>query len=239
MHSLSNFDWGWMSAPQNRMRRLIEEEFFTTDTNIYEKHFEVEEGDVVLDLGASIGPFPCVIKDKNPSKIYCVEASYSQFPTLLKNTKEDNITCINKAIWHEDAPTNMEQVYGEPDSDGEVPTFLTPQWVDGIKFSTLIKEYNIDRIDFLKTDCEGGEYDVFNIENLCWLKENLGKVAGEWHLSNPQLKQKFREFRDVFLRVFPNHQIYSVNGVDIKWDLWNEHFIEYYNEVIIYIKNEK
>jgi hypothetical protein len=28
-----------------------------------------------------------------------------------------------------------------------------------------------------------------------------------------------------------------VDGVDIKWDLWNEHFIEYYTEVIIYIDN--
>ena len=237
MHSLNNFDWGWMSAPQNRMRRLIEEEFFTTDTNIYEKHFEVEEGDVVLDLGASIGPFPYVIKDKNPKQIICVEASYSQFPTLLKNTKEDNIICINKAIWSEDGPTNMEQVYGEPDSDGEVPTFLTPQWVDGITFSTLVKEHNIDRIDFLKTDCEGGEYDVFNSENIWWIKDNMKKIAGEWHLSNPQLKEKFRAFRDTYLRLFPNHHIYSVDGVDIKWDLFNEHFIEYYNEVIIYIDN--
>ena len=234
----SNFNWGWMNDPNNRMRNLLEKEFFTTEKNIYEKVFEVEEGDVVLDLGASIGLFPYVIKDKNPSKIYCVEASDSQFPTLLKNTKQDNIICINKAIWNEDGPTYMKQVYGKPDSDDEIPTFLTPRWVDGIKFSTLIKEYNIDRIDFLKTDCEGGEYDVFNIENLCWLKENLGKVAGEWHLSNPQLKQKFREFRDVFLRVFPNHQIYAIDGVDIKWDLWNDHFIEYYTEVIIHINNE-
>ena len=234
---MNDFNWGWMSAPNNRMRRLIEEEFFTSDTNIYEKLFEVEEGDVVLDLGASIGPFPYVIKDKKPSKVFCVEASYSQFPTLQKNTKEDNIICINKAIWHEDSPTNMEQVYGEPDSDGEVPTFLNPQWVDGIKFSTLIENYNIDRIDFLKTDCEGGEYDVFNSENIWWIKDNMKKIAGEWHLSNPQLKEKFRAFRDTYLRLFPNHQIYSVDGVDIKWDLWNEHFIEYYNEVIVYIEN--
>jgi hypothetical protein len=27
--------------------------------------------------------------------------------------------------------------------------------------------------------------------------------------------------------------------VDIKWDLWNDHFIEYYNEVIVYIDNRQ
>jgi hypothetical protein len=30
-----------------------------------------------------------------------------------------------------------------------------------------------------------------------------------------------------------------VDGVNIKWDLWNDHFIEYYNEIIIYIDNRK
>jgi len=28
------------------------------------------------------------------------------------------------------------------------------------------------------------------------------------------------------------------DGVDIKWDLWNEHFIEYYQQVLIYINNK-
>ena len=35
-----------------------------------------------------------------------------------------------------------------------------------------------------------------------------------------------------------DHHVYSVNGVDIKWNLWNEKFIEYYNQVIIHISNE-
>ena len=58
-----------------------------------------------------------------------------------------------------------------------------------------------------------------------------------FHLRTPELKQKFRDFRDVYLRVFPNHQVHSFDGVNIKWDLFNEHFMEYYTEVIIYIDN--
>jgi hypothetical protein len=55
----------------------------------------------------------------------------------------------------------------------------------------------------------------------------------------PTDRSEFREFRDVFLRVFPNHEVYSVDGLNIKWDLWNDHFIEYYNEVIIHIDNRR
>jgi hypothetical protein len=65
----------------------------------------------------------------------------------------------------------------------------------------------------------------------------MSKAAGEWHLSEPEQKNKFREFRDVFLRAFPNHEIFSVDGVNIKWDLWSENFIDYYKQVIIYIDN--
>ncbi len=107
----------------------------------------------------------------------------------------------------------------------------------GISFQKLIKQYNLDRIDFLKTDCESGEYAIFNPENLIWIKQNVKKIVGEWHLGNPELKQKFREFRDTYLRLFPKHYIFSTDGHSINWDLWNEHFIEYYNEVIIYIDN--
>jgi hypothetical protein len=96
---------------------------------------------------------------------------------------------------------------------------------------------NIKQIDFLKSDCEGGEYDIFNIENLFWIKENVKKISGEWHLRTPELKQKFKVFRDTYLRIFPNYQVLSFNGVDIKWNLWNDDFIDYYSEIMIYIDN--
>jgi hypothetical protein len=52
-------------------------------------------------------------------------------------------------------------------------------------------------------------------------------------------KCKFRWFRDNIFPQFDNIQIYSVDGVNIKWDLQNEHFIEYYNEIIVYMDNRK
>jgi len=104
-------------------------------------------------------------------------------------------------------------------------------------FDKIREEYGITKIDFLKTDCEGGEYCIFNNKNFFWIKENVKKVVGEWHLENPERKQQFRVFRDTYLRLFPKIHVYSVDGVDIKWDLWNEHFLDYYYQVLIYIDN--
>jgi hypothetical protein len=109
--------------------------------------------------------------------------------------------------------------------------------METLKFDTFLDLYSIDKIDFLKTDCEGGEYDIFNEENKKFILDNVKKIAGEWHLGNYELKEKFRKFRDTYLTKFDNFNIFSVDGHHIKWDLWNEHFIEYYTEVIINIDN--
>jgi hypothetical protein len=224
---LTGFDWGWMNEGEGLFHKnSITQEIFID--KIYERFAQVQEKDIVLDIGASVGPFTYSILDKKPSKVFCIEPSISEFITLTKNLGEfSNITLVNKGITSINGIVESNELFG-----GESE-------MEGITFKDFIQENNIDRIDFLKTDCEGGEYDIFHIDNFCWLKENLGVTVGEWHLSTSELKDKFRVFRDVFLRLFPNHEIYSVDGVDIKWNLWNEHFIEYYNEVIIYINNKK
>ena len=78
-----------------------------------------------------------------------------------------------------------------------------------------------------------------NKENKCYpilLKEGeIEKVKA--FLENPERKEQFRVFRDTYLRLFPNVEVFSVDGANIKWDLWNEHFLEYYYQVIVYIDN--
>ena len=108
--------------------------------------------------------------------------------------------------------------------------------VETISFNTIISENNLSHIDFLKLDCEGGEYDVFSEDNVPFLL-TVPKIVTEFHLHGNIGKAKFREFRDIFLKAFPNHEVYSIDGVNIKWDLWNEHFLEYYQEILIYIDN--
>jgi FkbM family methyltransferase len=223
--NVDNFNWG---KTNQWYRDFIGNEIF--NERIYEKFFSVEEGDVVFDTGASIGIFGYSILNKKPSVIYCLEPSSDGMDTCKINIPDEVGVFLNYGISNIDGNINLPDVY----EDGKT---ISGDIFKVSKFSTIVKENGIEKIDFLKTDCEGGEYDIFNIENLIWLKQNMSKAVGEWHLQTPEEKQKFREFRDVFLRVFPNHEIFSVDGVNIKWDLWNEHFIEYYSQVIIHIDN--
>jgi autotransporter strand-loop-strand O-heptosyltransferase len=223
---LPKFDWGWMNNGDNNgnyHKQAMYNEIF--EQRLYEQLFEVEEGDIVLDIGSSVGPFTYSILHKKPKHVFCIEPSESEFTTLIKNTLGYPVTHINKGLSNFNGVIEHDQLFG-----GETH-------MESITFDKFIKLYGLNRIDFVKTDCEGGEYEMFKPENLDFIKKNVKKIVGEWHLRTPEHKVEFRNFRDNILTQFDNIQVFSVDGVDIKWDLWNEHFIEYYSEVIVYIDN--
>jgi FkbM family methyltransferase len=240
MIDLTNFNWGWMGNPTDTYHIMpdgshkdmgqyhkdsITQEIFID--KCYERFFEVEENDVVLDIGASVGPFTYSILHKKPKHVFCFEPSESEFKTLVKNTIGHPVTQINKGVSNVNSVVMNDHLFGGEDQ------------MESITFKKFIDLYGIEKIDFLKTDCEGGEFDIFTLENLDWIKKNVKKIVGEWHiqLQGHNNVEKFRQFRDVYLKEFPNHQVYSVDNVDIKWDLWNEHFLEYYAQIIIHIDN--
>jgi FkbM family methyltransferase len=240
MKDLSNFDWGWMDTPSTqthlKFRNGIEtplNEFHKNsiiseifEGKIYEQIYQVKEGDVVVDIGASVGPFTYSILDKNPKIVYCLEPSISEFKTITKNLPFDNVTLINKGISYNDSVVKSNFMFGGEDE------------FDGTKFSSFIKDNNIDYINFLKTDCEGGEYHIFMDENMDFLLNKVGCIVGEWHLNTEPEQVEFRYFRDKYLKQFKTVEVRSWDGVDIKWELYNEHFVEYYNQVILHISNK-
>jgi FkbM family methyltransferase len=232
-NKFDNFDWGEIKNNSWFLETLKNEIIVKDD---YQRFFKVEKNDVVVDVGASVGPFTYSILDKNPKKVFCLEPHKGLFKTLSNNILNlDKVVCINKGIMDIDGQTTSRGLYDA----AATQTWEKENELDGLRFDTFIKENNIIKIDFLKTDCEGGEYSIFNEENFDWIKRNVHKIAGEFHLTNNELKSKFKLFRDTYLTQFVDIKVISMDGVDIKWDLFNDHFIEYYAEVLIYINNKK
>jgi len=217
----SGFYWG-EEEPHESFKDFITKE--TLIDRIYEKVLNVEEGDVVVDIGASIGPFTYSILDKNPKHVYCLEPDNKEYETLLKNVDGEPVTCIMAGISTIDKKIENSEYYFAKGGD-----------MNTITLKTFFETNNLEKIDFLKTDCEGGEYSIFTEENY-ELISKIRKISGEWHLG-AELKENFRKFRDVYLINHKNFEVYSVDGVNIKWDLYNEHFLDYYTEVIIHIDN--
>ena len=219
----SKFDWGPSSQ---HMKSFLEGEIFGPmsrgEKSDYEKIFEVSEGDIVVDIGATVGDFAYSILHKKPKHIYVVEPLGVFFDVLKKNLEGHPVSFTNAAISNEK--------FIKVTWDGQVDMVRT------LSFKEFIEHNRLYNIDFLKIDCEGGEYGIFIEENLEVLKK-IPKIAVEFHLWGGVAKELFRNFRDNILPHFKKYEVRSVDFVDIKWDLFNEHFIQYYVGVYFYIDN--
>jgi FkbM family methyltransferase len=224
--------------------RFVYNEFVLDE--VYERYNEVKDGDTVLDIGANIGLFPLMLRFRKPKNVYCVEPSNGLFEVLKKNTKDLTfpITYCHYAIRDisgEREVTPEDWIYGEHGST----TFKTKTFKD------FLAENEITHVDFMKIDCEGGEYDIFTEENYEFLTKNVDYIAGEWHLGGLENGvEKFIKFRNLYLtgknfRVFEPYQLQREITTDILSDEYVENYFEWWNprghaaQFQIYIDNRK
>jgi len=239
--SKDDFDWG-LFEKNDLLSKCIKKEF--EGEGNYEKFFSVEENDIVFDIGASVGPFTKSILSKNPKLILCLEPHPKLFETLRNNfLSSDNVKCINKGISLENGEVIFENLFDDTKGYDYVGDDLwkKKEKAIGVTFENLIKENNIEKIDFLKIDCEGGEYDVFTLNNFYWIKNNIKKIVGEFHLHTEEFKQKFIMFRNLYLRELNKFKIFFVdsnsNFFDISGEIWDDNFVYKYGWFNIYIDN--
>jgi FkbM family methyltransferase len=233
-----DFDWG-IFKNNNFLNNCFKKDIL--DNRFYEKLFEVEEGDIVLDIGASVGPFTYSILNKKPKTVICLEPHSKLFNTLKSNLSNcSNVICLNKGISKVDGNVLFETLY---DETTDYTSWEKNERGTGLTLSSLIKEYNLEKIDFLKIDCEGGEYDFFSEENFDWIITNVKKISGEWHFYKEDKREKFYEFREKYLKHFKNFKILFIdndsNSFDITEELWNDDFCQKYGWVNIYIDNRQ
>ena len=208
------FDWGNLNE---EYVQLFTNENFIHRT--YEKHQEVKPNDIVFDVGANYGSFTYSILDKKPKEVYCIEPSNTVIDFLRKNVSHGPVIFINKAISDKEKikpiPENGVYIY---DHEGNLYSTTT--------FEKIIKEYNISKIDFLKFDCEGGEYSIFTKDNYEFIRNNVTNFAGEWHINDHEnAVERFIEFRNLYLNDYSDLHVYERNGKDVTKDIFNDQYL--------------
>jgi FkbM family methyltransferase len=232
----NDFDWA----------DLTEEDIFTIDReivheNVYRFWNDVKEGDTVLDVGASVGAYTISILDKKPKKVYCVEPSKNLLKTLVKNCSEKLFNSPNTEIKY--INNGIVENY-----DDSINVFGSDKNFIPITFKELIEKYSINSIDYMKVDCEGGEYSIFNDDNIDFIADNVAFISIEIHLKGDGFREKFKNFRDKYLSRFGDYKVMSCTRQNIKWGesiditnmIFENEFIDQYNyEFMVYINNKK
>jgi len=170
------------------------------EQKIYETYFEVQNDDIVVDIGSNIGLFPISVEDKF-SKCYVIEPEPKNFTSLKENLSNsiDKVIFINEGIANRNSLTIMTDNVGSGMIIGEglsveqdlISTIVTRT------YKSFTENYKINHIDFLKMDCEGGEYFILTKENKKFL-ENVSIITGEIHVADefivgPDNTQIFKE----------------------------------------------
>jgi len=189
--------------------------------NQYTNTIDIEENDLVLDLGCSKGYlyFKCVEQNKNVDYIG-VDASISNIQDFINNlTPGLNPVLLNLAI--DDSPKVLDfQCMFHPKKD-LVPT---------ITFPNLLKLIN-RRIDFFKFDIEGDEKYIFQDYNL--FKSRICKFAGEIHFRSPLFPRE--EVYDFLNKIkedpLIDFDIFSLDSINITENYWSNR--DYYDEILI------
>lgn len=150
------------------------EQFFTDE--IYKNLFgQIESLDFVVDIGANVGLFTKLCLNKGANKVIAVEINSDAIKTFKKLHNSPNVKLIDKAIAESDGQI---EIFINPDNsiissiNKENAGSNTSQIIDAISFNTLVEQNSIDRIDLLKVDVEGAEYDIFRSIN----EKNLSKI---------------------------------------------------------------
>ena len=171
---------------------MVNDIFFN---NIYNKFgFSINENDIVFDVGANIGVFSVKAMKTKLKKLYIIEPSTDNIKYIKNNLKVNN--CIGDyMIINNPLTGKKETVFFEFNIENNEGNLVKKeQSVNSVKFESvtlkeIIENENLDKINFLKIDCEGSEGNIIsNLEEDIFTK--IDKIVMEYHDHVSELNHK-------------------------------------------------
>jgi len=155
---------------------------------VYNRYFPEGRKAVIVDIGAHYGFFSlyACLNTMAGSRIIAIEPSPHNVGIMENNLQASctNITIVKAAVSDQDGigylslenPQNHSLYNGRPSKAG------TPQYIEvrTLSLSSLLRMEQIEKVDFLKMDCEGGEYRIIMGMEDCDL-EKIEVISMELH----------------------------------------------------------
>ena len=156
---------------------------------VYTKNsIRIEEGDVVFDIGANVGVFSLYASLVKGTKIFSFEPHPENFKKLrnnILNNKIKNIEYLNYALGIDNEDRFMiegsipggHKVSNNNSTTVDIGGGIR---VQAVKLESIMDKLKVDKINFLKLDCEGAEGEIIKSLGVTGLKK-IDKIAVEFH----------------------------------------------------------
>lgn len=149
---------------------------WAVDTSWFNEQSIVVSAGVGKDIS-----FELALADRYRCRIILLDPSETGVETMaLTRNQHPNITFVSKALAGRDGairitpPTDAAEGSWHLSHDSGVG-----QSVNATSLSSLLRDFNLPRIDFLKMDIEGSEYEV--AAALCRDRQTIGQICVEYH----------------------------------------------------------
>jgi FkbM family methyltransferase len=184
------------------IRFLFEEIFYRNEYLFTSKN----KKPIIFDCGANIGFATIFFKWLYPeSEIYAFEPDKKTFEILKKNVSQNRLRKVhlfNSAISDQNGKIDF---FIDSKSPGSLVMSTKQErmpkdkiTVDCLSLSSLIKEKNLSKIDYIKMDIEGSESEVIQDLNKNHQLKNIAKFSIEYHHKISGHKSQLSKFLQVF-----------------------------------------
>lgn len=148
--------------------------------------YQPKAGDTVLDVGAHLGDFALLIAGLvRPGKVWAIEPAGATFAVLETNVAlnpDRNIAPLRLALADRDGTcTLFHAPPGESWGDSTSHDYAgTREEVPCRRLDSFLAEHGIDRVDFAKLNCEGGEFAILLAADAATLRR-IGTMLVLYH----------------------------------------------------------
>jgi FkbM family methyltransferase len=147
--------------------------------------FEIHDGDTVVDVGAHAGVFSASAAAKAPrGRVYSLEPFPSNFHLLEENVRLNGLKNVQTLMLGLADSAGIRRLYLDPRNSGG-HSILPRSDRESVTIATstlegFLMEHGLERVNFMKVDCEGAEYEILTSASRKVL-DRIDRIVLEYH----------------------------------------------------------